>query len=733
MTDSLSPQAFESTASKRSRQRATLSQYEAIASVARATASGVSPFERADIDPEVPVALDIIGNPDDPGDPKKVIPVSQLDQIIKVTCPKIPNSSIADQAYAFLIRRGDDPEYPEDIIAFSTVVDSADFVDTYEMDFDLSALGIADGQDVRYNLHVGQGSDISNSYVSNPYPIRFDRRKPGSVPDFSHVVLPDEYIDEGVTLAQLQSEGGFKVKLLAYFEHEPDDETFVVFTNLATSAVVEYPAGRIPEPAHYLDVVVPPDFFVNNNIDGRISVALRAQDVAGNSNVGLAHELDMLIGSSPTGFQQISVPLFDDDSAPQFIDLADARTPPEFIVPYYDTPIAGDLVRVFINGDFEVTLPVIVGAPGADVAIGTIPTDVIESIGAGTNGQFSFVIDYELKRGAFAIPSGLPKTITCDLRSSGWGSELLTGIVRGANSTVDNEIPPEDSTSPLTATIPHLAKDGSEAFLTNDRITLYKVNMDGSNPVVIGPPASATAGADLTYNVNANMLVDGTNYVRYDNFRAHAGGASNTEVSPVWPVTVTASTGLPGGGNPLTFDRWMFRDARQRIMDPSGSPVQPSMNLRRARGNTTDGTKYLGVIVRIHHYANMAQGDRIDVTVYGYYNRFGTGAPEFTEQLPTYIVTDVDATGHRDTIIPEDALLGKELPPFSEETPPATEESRYADIIIPYDPTIRNLRGEGLFGVGSLRVTFTVTNAYGSASSDASNPLFLDVDARTFS
>ncbi|NID14535.1 hypothetical protein [Luteibacter yeojuensis] len=734
MNAKLSPShTFETAADMRKRKLVRLREEEAIADFINEMTSGNSPFDRVPIDPAIDVALDIVGNPDQPDDAKKVIPIALLDSVVMVSCPKMPNAGPDDQAYAFLINRGDDPEFPVDIIAFSEVVDFADFPGAnYEMGLDLAQLGIADGQDVQYELYVGQGSDISNPYVSNVYRIRFDKRVPGNVPEFSDVYLPDEYLESGVTKAQIEADGGFKARIIAYFGHEPDDETWLVFTVIGTGDSYEFATGRIPEPAHFLDVLVPLEFFENNDIDGRVSVALKAQDVAGNQNTGLPHEVNLLIGRSPTGFQPIVVPLHDDDPLPTLIDLTDARTPPEFIVPYYDTPLPGDQVQVTIDGNYLITLPVIVGNPGDDVAVGIISTTVIEELGAGTNGQFVFTIDYVLIRDGFTIPNRFARQIRCDLRASGWGTDLLKGIVRGPNSPADDVIPPEDSTGPLTGTIPHLAEDGSEAFETNDRVTLYKVGMDGSNPVQIGASMSAVAGDDLIYPINAGALIDGTNYVRYDNFRAHPGGANNTEVSPIWPVEVTASSGLPGGGNPIGFDHWMFRDSRQRVMS-AGGPIQPSMNLRRARGNASDGTRFSGVIVRIHHYANMAQGDRIVVTVHGYDNRTGTRAPAFSEALPEYTVTDIDVGGSKATAIPEDALLGNELPPFpdGEERPPATEEKRFADIIIPYDPLIRRLNADGNIGRGSIRVSFTITNGSGTGVSDAVNSLFLDVDART--
>ncbi|HEY4293689.1 hypothetical protein [Luteibacter sp.] len=721
---------FQSAADVKQGKREALREREELAIIVNSMNSRTDPYELVDIDPEIAVALDIIGNDDQPDGAKKVLPVALLDQTITISCPKIANASDDDQAYAFLVTKGDDPEEPADIIAFSDIVNSVDFPADLEMDFDVSQLGITAGQNVEYDLYVGQGSDISNPYISNVYRIRFDARVPGNVPDFSHVLLPDEYIDNGVTRAQIIADGGFMATIQAYFGHEPDDETSLVFTTIPGGEVYEYATGRIPEPAHVLPVQVPLEFFEDNDIDVRVSIALKARDVAGNENTGQAHEVNLLIASSPSALQALEVPLHDDDTLPLLIDLADSRTPPSYIVPYYDAPVAGDLLRVKINGDILLnTVPAIVGAPGDDVATGPIPTDLIVSLGSGTDGRFTFAIDYDLLRNGFTIPASLPRTIAVDLRASGWETELLPGSIRGPNSLVDNDIVPADSTGPLTGTIPHLALDGSEAFETNDRVTLYKVNMDGTGPVTIGPPRSAIAGSDLAYPVDAGALVDGSNYVRYDNFRAHTGGATNTELSPIWLVTVAASTGLPGGGNPIPFNHWLFRDARQRIVSPG--IIQPSMNLRRARGNTNDGTRFSGVIVRIHHYANMAAGDSIVVTVDGYDNRTGTGTPAFTEALPPYLVTDFDAGGTKVTAIPEDALNGNELPPFAEEPPPANEEKRFADIVIPYDPIIRMLNADGNIGRGSIRVRFAIANDVGSGVSDAVNTLFLDVDART--
>jgi len=350
MTAKPSPHTFETKAEMAKRLLDKLRAEEAVANAVASTASLAGIFELVDIDPVVPVARDIVGNPDFPDDAKKVISIEELDQTITVVCPKLVNHTDEDQAYAFLIRRGDNPEFPEDPVLFGPIIDTDGTPDDWQLPLDISRLGITDGQDLQLELYVGQGSDISNSYVSNVYRIRFDRRVPGNVPDFAHVDLPDEYLENGVTRAQIEADGGFRAALLAYFGFEPDDDTWLVFTVVATGDVYEYHTGQIPEPGHVLDVLVPLAFFESNNIDGRVRVALKARDVAGNENTGSPHEVNLLIGRSPSGFQPIEVPQHDLDQIPNLIDLQDARTPPEFVVPYYDTPIAGDMVTVSING-----------------------------------------------------------------------------------------------------------------------------------------------------------------------------------------------------------------------------------------------------------------------------------------------------------------------------------------------------------------------------------------------
>ncbi|WP_448101618.1 hypothetical protein [Luteibacter jiangsuensis] len=681
-------------------------------------------FVPVDVDPVIPDALDIIGNPDVTDEAKKVIPVSLADGEITVECEPWANAADGDQAAVVVLPPGGDPENLVDPVIGGVVV--IDTSTTITMTLDLTQLGVLDGQDLPFDLYVFQWRDFSNPAISNVYKFRVDKQKPGgNFTDFTHLYIPDDYIANGVTLAQLQAAGGFDCSITAYYAFAEDDIVSVVVTT-SDGSEFTYEAGAIPADTHKLDIKIPVSFFIDNAIDGTITVAPKARDVAGNENTGLSHELETLIAGSPTGFQPLLVPLHDDDNV---INLADSRTPPEFTIAAYLTPLAGDQIEVTINNVSAAIFPVDTSAD--PVVTGTIPTASIVAAGAGTNGLFNFVLNYRLLRGKFTIPSNMPKTIECDLRASGWGTSLVKGVVRGPNSTDDDVIPPEDSTGPLTATVPHLALDGTEAFVTNDRVIVYKVNMDGSNPVAIGVPQSATQGTDLAYNVNANALVDGVNYVRYDNLRANQGGEDNTEVSPIWPVEVTSSSGLPGGGTPIPVSVWLFRDARQIIFDPTNAPdvVQPAMNYRRANGNVADGSRFAGVILRIHFYTNMAQGDRINVTIEGYNNQTATGTPDFTETLPEYEVTAADVSGTKATAIPEDSI-GTEFPPYTQLPLPQPEEARFADIKIPYDPTILRLAEGGVNGRGSLRVSYTVTNSHGTGASDPSTPVFLRVDAR---
>ncbi|MEX1827190.1 hypothetical protein [Luteibacter sp. CQ10] len=684
-------------------------------------------FARVDLDPAIPVARTITGDFNNPNEPKKVIPVDMADGVVTVTCPKVENTQPDDDAYAIVVTPGQDPENPtEDFLAVSDFVKSGDFTGDIQINLDLSQLGVADGDDRPFDLYVGQGGEISNPFISNVYRFRIDKRKPGAnAEDLGHVVLPDEYLRNGVTRAQIEADDGFDVKIVAYKDHAIDDDVSVVFTK-SDGTTVEFKGGRLP-PNGTVALKIPIDFFLANDIDGRIDIAPKAVDVAGNMRTGLIHSVDTLISGAPSGFQQILVPLHDDG----LIDLEDARTPPEFIIPYYTTPLVGDRVRVIITRGTiveQITLPVVVGADGDPVASGEIPTELIVQLGADTDGRFNFVIDYQLLRGNFTIPVNLPKTIECDLRASGWQSELLKGVVRGPNSTVDDVIVPEDSAGPLFATIPHLVKDGTEAFQTNDSISLFRANQDGSNPVLIGTATSATAEEDLTYPVPAGSFNDGSNYVYYEN-RRNTGDAVNTERSPTWVVTVTSSDRVPGAGKPIPVSIWLYRDARQRIVEGKPGGAQPSMNYRRSHGNTNDGIQYAGVILRVYHYANMAANDRILMTVNGYNNRFASGTPAFTETLDEYVVSAADAGGSKTTAIPED-LLKNELPPFPQLSPPTNEESRFADLKIPYETIQRLTSPEDHAGVGSIKVSFTVTNDAGTGESDPASEIYLDVDAR---
>ena len=687
-------------------------------------ALGNGTFVPVDLDPVLPDALDIIGNPDIIDEAKKVIPVALADGRITVECEPWVNAINGDSAAVIVLPPGGDPDNLVDpVIGDQSVVDVSG---TLQLPIDLSLLGVADGQDLAFDLYVFQWRDIGNPAISNVYKFRVDKQKPGgNFTEFSHLYIPDEYIDNGVTLVQLQAAGGFDCSITAYYAFAEDDVISVVVTT-SDGSEFTYEAGEIPADTHKLDIKIPVDFFVDNGIDGKITIAPKARDVAGNENIGLAHELDTLIVGSPTGFRPLVVPLHDDDNV---VNLADARTPPGFTIAAYTTPLVGDQIEVTIDDITAAIFPVDTAAN--PVVTGDIPTANIVAAGAGTNGLFTFELNYRLLRGRFSIPSNMAKTINCDLRASGWGTSLVKGVVRGPNSTDDDIVPPEDSTGPLTATIPHLALDGSEAFTTNDRVTVYKLNMDGTNPVAIGAPQSATQGADLAYAVTANALADGVNYVRYDNLRANPGGEDNTEISPIWPVQVTASSGLPGGGTPIPVSVWLFRDARQLILDPVNAPdvAQPAMNYRRAHGNTADGTRFDGVILRIYYYTNMAEGDLINVTVDGFDNQTGTGTPSFTEDLPEYTVTSADANGPKPTTIPEDSI-GTEFPVYPQLPLPQPEEARFADIKIPYDPVVLQLAEGGVSGRGSFRVSYTVTNSHGTGSSDPATPVFLRVDAR---
>ncbi|HEY4293975.1 hypothetical protein [Luteibacter sp.] len=157
--------------------------------------------EPIDVDPDIPVAIDLMPDPGEPDEARKVIPVALSDGEVAVTCPKWGRGVDDDTAQAFVLLPGGDPEQP-DPLSISDSVRLGDFVGDLEMRLDLAPLNVANGDDRAFDLYVAQGSVISDPYVSRVYRFRVDKRPPGgdAVPALR---FAQDVVDDGVTSDKL--------------------------------------------------------------------------------------------------------------------------------------------------------------------------------------------------------------------------------------------------------------------------------------------------------------------------------------------------------------------------------------------------------------------------------------------------------------------------------------------------------------------------------------------------
>lgn len=157
-------------------------------------------MEPIDVDPDIPDAIDLIPDPAQPDEVRKVIPLALADSEVTVTCTRWRSSVDDDFAIAFVLRPGGDPENPVPL-ALSNIIRVGDFAGDLEMQMGLAPLNVTLGDDQSFDLYVAQGSAFS-TYTSRVFRFRVDKRPPGgaTVPALR---FAREVIDDGVTSDKL--------------------------------------------------------------------------------------------------------------------------------------------------------------------------------------------------------------------------------------------------------------------------------------------------------------------------------------------------------------------------------------------------------------------------------------------------------------------------------------------------------------------------------------------------
>ncbi|WP_413626320.1 hypothetical protein [Luteibacter sp. Lutesp34] len=593
--------------------------------------------------------------------------------------------------------------------------------------FPLSVLPTAAGEDQFFVLRFVQGSGFGDEYFSQDYAFEADRRAPGG-DSLVHPFIDPNVIRNGLTTNYLDANGG---KLLIvvdpYDDQQPGDVLQAFMQVVGGTAPVPTLAKTVTDEGNVVTLEFLKDDLIAGGINGKVEVWLTCTDIAGNTATSPMIQFDTLLANAPSGFSPIFVPEHDNNG--DLLTDTEARLNPAFFVPGYVNAVLNDVVRVVVfdaAGNEIMFEDIPVTDPAADPIVSgafTLQELYVIQEAYGGDPVFSFTMTYRIMRNPFIVDTLQVTTINCDLTLPGGPDPdpetPINENLQPPTISGDNVIDEAEFSSPASTLVPFEAVDGTPAFELADAVQLFITDMSGGNRVPVGLPVSVTdPTADLTtIQVPAAMLVVGRMYFQYSLSRVVTGNKTVMAWSPIQPVTVRSSDGLPGGPNFLPLDKSIFRDADQS----RGAPVRPSYSYTRV-GDIVNGrpNPYRDMLVRIHYYENMAVGDVIKLTLEGSHTfpDYGPPAPDATFEYE-HTVNGTDLTS-RPTAIPEDALPGT--------NPPVAEPDQFVDFVIPYEDVRKVNAGQP--GLGSMRVSYEITNAQGSNTSDPAVVLFATIDVR---
>ncbi|MFJ4543308.1 hypothetical protein ACIP1X_06885 [Pseudomonas sp. NPDC088885] len=204
--------------------------------------------------------------------------------------------------------------------------------------------------------------------------------------------------------------------------------------------------------------------------EGVQSLFYYLEDRKGNKSSPSAFtELNVTLTDPPEGLQVPYIPLFDDDTAPKLVDLADAQVPLGVgILDEYTNYLKGvDELEVTYDG---IKLPAL--------KINTFPFFInvpYSTVFNGDLGEKTVPVSYQIKRNGVGHPQvPLTKDVDVDLRRPGVGDggenpnpTLALPVVKGAVTAGNNILREEDANANVSVSV--AVFDGVKA---NDEVTL---------------------------------------------------------------------------------------------------------------------------------------------------------------------------------------------------------------------------------------------------------------------
>lgn len=191
--------------------------------------------------------------------------------------------------------------------------------------------------------------------------------------------------------------------------------------------------------------------------EGEKAIFYYREDRKGNrSQVSDFKRVNVTLTDPPANLKDPSIPVFDDDTAPKKIDLADARMRPGVgIIDKYDNYVEGDELVVTVDG-VEVPAKEIAGFP----TYVPVPYSYWHN---GDLGEKTIEVSYQIKRGTIRHPASNPPknaAVVVDLRRPGEGEgpedpspDFLPVDVQGAGGNPINVLTVLDKDEDVDVTV----------------------------------------------------------------------------------------------------------------------------------------------------------------------------------------------------------------------------------------------------------------------------------------
>lgn len=520
----------------------------------------------------------------------------------------------------------------------------------------------------RYTVTYQVEDFAETKFIGAPrQPLRIDRTAPGGT-TLPLIAFAEDAVEHGVTVHSLVD--GFLVASVPdwygmedldiiepYYAEDPFDGA-ALYISAANTTVPLGGAGKDIE-------VKIPEAELRKIGDGPVWFGIVLRDQAGNVSTTRLQPipLTLILEGAPID-TDLSAPIIARHDDDDLINEADARHPVEIQIPCFDKAEAGDTI-IFYIGDAP-TQPIPIDASEVannPVLIFDLDYALFVEAGAGAE-RYTVDAYYELYRGtALLATSPRPNAIDVDITTPGGidpnpetpENENLRSAKAVGKSKQDNYIDQDDILTDATVSVPWFAKaeDGTDrtylaegdiltvkwgAVTLADTHTVNKTDLTNEQPLeFIAEPSEMASGG-------VNQIL-----ISYTVSREQAIGPTNTSLSPSQTVTVVSAALLPGG--PAGLVTGSFTEAN----------AQNALNKAMVQSN--GGTPFRVML----DYDNAAVGDRITLTLQGYYGLDGSGLTTPGTDLvlppdPPYRVTAEDLGGaakYHDFLIETAYFAGK--------------------------------------------------------------------------